>query len=186
MIGKKKQQEAKEIILSEDVAEAYRFNYKLSYEEAYQAFAALAFKRSKRFQLIIGAVLTLAAVLMLVLFAMDNRKIMDLFLAIIAILMLFYLIYYPVIKAKRGARSVAKTNGTYKIEITDMGTISIPNTKPIDLEGDKDSRTVETDDLFVIRPDSGHTFCIPKRIMSSVQINGVREILTAYMDYQKQ
>lgn len=183
---KKKQQVPKEIILPEDVAEEYRFSYTLSYDEAYEAFYRLAFKRSRKFQLAAGIVLTAAAVLMLVLFALDPRKVMDLFLAIIAILLLFYLIYFPVLKAKRGARSVAKAQGTYKVEITDMGTISIPRMKPIDIDGDRDARAVETDELFIIRPDTAHTYCIPKRVMKDKEAYGVREILSAYVPLDDQ
>ena len=85
---KGKSKEPKEIILPEDVAESYRFSYDLTYDEAYRAFSLLAFKRSSKFRLIAGIILTAAAVLMLVLFAMDNTKVMDLFLAVIAILLL--------------------------------------------------------------------------------------------------
>ena len=187
-LGKSRQEpkQPKEIILDVDTAESYRFSYSLSYEEAYSAFSALAFKRSRRFQLAAGIVLTAAAVLMLVLFALDPRKVMDLFLAIVAILLLFYLIYFPVLKAKRGARSVARTGGTYRVEITDMGTISIPHQKPIDLDGDKDARAIETPFLFIIRPDTAHTFCIPKRVMKDHEVNGVRDILSSYMRYENE
>jgi hypothetical protein len=106
---------------------------------------------------------------------------MNLMLALIGILLLFYLIYMPVLKAKKGARAVAKANGVFKVEITDEGTISLPGQKPIDLDGDKDARAIETDALFIIRPDSAHTFCIPKRIMSDKESYGVREILSAYI-----
>ena len=123
--------------------------------------------------------------LMLVLFALDNSKAMDLFLAIIAILLLYYLIYFPILRARRGAKGVEKAKGTYRVEITDAGTISLPHAKPINLDGDKDVRTIETDDLFIIRPDTLHTFCIPKRVMKEKEIYGVREILAAYMSYTK-
>ena len=182
---KGKSKEPKEIILPEDVAGSYRFSYDLTYDEAYKAFSLLAFKRSNKFRLIAGIVLTAAAVLMLVLFALDNAKVMDLFLAIIAILLLFYLIYFPVLKARKGARAVKKAKGTYRVAITDTGTISLPHAKPINLQSDKDSRAIETDELFVIRPDSSHTFCIPKRVMKEKEIYGVREILSAYITYTK-
>ena len=182
---KGKSKEPKEIILPEDVAESYRFSYDLTYDEAYRAFSLLAFKRSGKFRLIAGIILTAAAVLMLVLFAMDNTKVMDLFLAVIAILLLFYLIYFPVLKARKGARAVERAKGTYRVAITDTGTISLPHEKPINLDGDKDARAIETDDLFVIRPDSYHTFCIPKRVMKEKEIYGVREILAAYISGTK-
>lgn len=179
----KKQKDIPEITLPEDVKTSYRFSYKLSYDEAYEAFSVLAFKRSRKFQLIAGIALTAAAVIMLVTFALDSRKVMNLFLALLAVLLLFYLIYFPVLKARKGARSVAKANGVYKVEVVDVGTISLPNMKPIDLAGDKDARAVETDNIIAIRPDSSHTFCIPKRVMKEKEIYGVREILSAYIKY---
>ena len=184
MAKNKKERNWDEITLPEDVKESYRFSYKLSYDEAYEAFTALAFKRSKTFQISAGIALTAAAVFLLVSFALDNTKVMNLFLALIDVLLLFYLIYFPVLKARKGARSVAKADGIYKIEITDTGTIRLPNAEPIDLDGDKDARAVETDTIFVIRPDTGHTFCIPKRVMNEKEVYGVREILKAYIKVQ--
>ena len=182
---KGKSKEPKEIILPADVAESYRFSYELTYDEAYRTFSLLAFKRSRKFQLIAGIALTAAIVLMLVLFALDTAKVMNFFLAIVGIVLLFYLIYFPVLKARKGARAVAKAKGTYRVAITDTGTISLPHAKPIDLDGDKDARAIETDDLFVIRPDYAHTFCIPKRVMKEKEIYGVREILSAYITFTR-
>ncbi|MBQ2064353.1 MAG: hypothetical protein II456_07215 [Firmicutes bacterium] len=181
---KAKKQDPKTVILPDDVKSYYRFSYDLTYEEAYAAFSALAFKRGGNYRLITGIALTAAAVIMLVTYAMDSTKIMNLILALTAVLLLFYLIYTPVLKAKKGARQVARANGVFKVEITDAGTISLPGQKPIPLDGDKDARTIETNELFIIRPDSGHTFCIPKRIMNEKEIYGVREILQAYIPMQ--
>ena len=178
---KTKKQETTQIILPDDVKRYYRFNYELTYDEAYAAFSALAYRRGGRQQMITGILLAVAIVIMLVTYAMDSTKVMNLMLALIGILLLFYLIYMPVLKAKKGARAVAKANGVFKVEITDEGTISLPGQKPIDLDGDKDARAIETDALFIIRPDSAHTFCIPKRIMSDKESYGVREILSAYI-----
>ncbi|MBR6444337.1 MAG: hypothetical protein IKS63_02770, partial [Firmicutes bacterium] len=69
---KGKSNEPKEIVLPEDVAESYRFSYDLTYDEAYRTFSLLAFKRSNKFRLIAGVALTAGAILMLVLFALDN------------------------------------------------------------------------------------------------------------------
>ena len=164
-----------------DVRNSYRFDYQLSYEEAYEAFSALSFKRSRKFRLGAGALLALAAVFMLITFALDPNKVMNLFLALIAVLLLFYLIYFPVLKARRGARSVAKARGTYKVEITKEGTISIPKMKPIPLDGDKDARAIETDTILAIRPDSSHTYCIPKRVIRPKDLEDLRKILGTYI-----
>ena len=75
---KAKKQDPKTVILPDDVKSYYRFSYDLTYEEAYAAFSALAFKRGGNYRLITGIALTAAAVIMLVTYAMDSTKIMNL------------------------------------------------------------------------------------------------------------
>ncbi len=179
----KEKSQNKEIILNEDTKESYSFSYELSYDEAYEAFSLVAFKRSKTFSAVVGLLLTVIAGGCLIAFALDNIKVHLLFIAMISILLLFYLIYMPMLKARRGARSVEKSRGTYKVQLRDIGTISLPGAEPLDLAGDKDARAIETDRVFVVRPDNAHTFCLPKRIMKDAEILGVRDILSAYMNY---
>lgn len=178
---KTKKQDTEQIILPDDVKRYYRFSYNMTYDEAYAAFSALAYRRGGKQQIATAVLLVIAIVIMLVTFAMDSTKVMNLMLALIGVLLLSYLTYMPVLKARKGARAVQKAGGLFKVEITDEGTISLPGQKPIDLDGDKDARTIETDALFIIRSDSAHTFCLPKRIMSDKEIYGVREILRAYI-----
>ena len=54
---------------------ACRFDYRLSYDEAYEAFYLLSFKWDRRFRLFAGLGLSVIAIVLMVLFAMDNRKI---------------------------------------------------------------------------------------------------------------
>ena len=183
---KRKDKKNPEIVLDENTKEFYRFDYQLTKDEAYQAFSILAFKWSRRWRLIAGIGLTGIAAVLLIFFALDPQKIHFFFMAAMAVLLLFYLIYAPELKARSGARSVEKAGGRFKVEIRDIGTISMPHTEPIDLNGDKDARAVETDELFVIRPNSGNTFCIPKRIMKPDEIDGVRDILSSYIKLIRQ
>ena len=186
MLGKTKNKPEPEIVLDENTKEYYRFSYHLTQEEAYQAFSLLAFKWSRRYRLIAGIGLIVIAVILLIQFALDPQKIHFFFMAAMAVVLLFWLIYIPELKARRGARAVEKAGGQFKVEIRDIGTISMPHTEAIDLNGDKDARAIETDDLFVIRPNSGNTFCIPKRIMQPDEIEGVRDILSTYIKLIKQ
>ncbi|MGN8763468.1 hypothetical protein [Hornefia butyriciproducens] len=169
--------------ISEMPSAACRFDYRLSYDEAYEAFYLLSFKWDRRFRLFAGLGLSVIAIVLMVLFAMDNRKIHYFFIVILCVLLLFYLVYMPIVKARRGARSVARSRGTFRIVLSPEGTIGIPGQEPQELEGDKDARAIETDDIFVIRPDSASTFCLPKRIMKSTEIKDVRAILSGHIKY---
>ena len=148
--------------ISEMPSTACRFDYRLSYDEAYEAFYLLSFKWDRRFRLFAGLGLSVIAIVLMVLFAMDNRKIHYFFIVILCVLLLFYLVYMPIVKARRGARTVARSSGTFRIVLSPEGTIG---------------------DIFVIRPDSASTFCLPKRIMKSTEIKDVRAILSGHIKY---
>lgn len=177
---RKKNETKREIHLSDRVKPSYRFDYHLSYDEAYRAFRTLATKRGEKFQILVGLGLTAVVIACLILFLLDNRRVNYFFIAIVALLMLFYLIYSPILKSKRGARAVQKAGGHFKVEVRREGTISLPKREPIELAGDKDARTIELDDMFVIRPDLSNTYCIPKRIIKPKELDGFRELLAAY------
>ena len=155
------------------------FRYKLSYDEAYEAFYLLSFRRSRTFKLAVGCGLVAVIVVLLILFVLDPRKIHYFMIVILALLLLFYLIYMPAIKARRGARQVAKTDGTYQLELTEDGQLRLQN-ETIPLAGDKNARAYETDRIFAIRTDTARTFCLPKRLMAEEQIGRVRQVLTQY------
>lgn len=161
----------------------FEFTYKLKYEECYETFWALNLKWSQKKRKIIMAILTFIAMLMLVEYYLDYKKVYCFVVAIIDILVLYYLIYIPILKAKNGARKVNRQGGIYKIKLTDKGKVIIQD-EVIDLSGDRASRAVETKLVFAIRPDNIHTFCIPKRIMTEEQVCEVQRILQIYMKYQ--
>lgn len=180
----KKRKEEKIVTLPETVKSSYEFNYKLNYSEAYETFLLLALRWSKKMRVIIGVLLTTIAVGTLVGYALDNMKTHYFLMAIVAIGLLFYLLYVPVLKAQKGAKKVHKQNGWYQMRITAGGEILLPRADALSLAGDKDARCIETDKIFIIRTDRMNTFCLPKRIMKKDEIEGVREILKAYIKYQ--
>jgi hypothetical protein len=179
----RKVEKTETITLSENVKKQYQLNYTLTYEEAYESFYQLSNKWSNKRKLIIGIFLTTIAVIMLVLRFFDKSGIHYSFIAFVAILMLFYLIYAPLLKAKFGAWSVARQKGRYKFTVTAKGELILPNGEVMELANDKDARVIETSRIFVLRPDGRHTFCIPKRILKSDEA-GIREIFKAYLTYQ--
>lgn len=180
---RRKEKKTKVIALPENVKKRYQLNYTLTYEEAYESFYQLANKWSNKTKLMIGIFLTVVAVIMLILRFFDKAGIHYSFIAFLAILMLFYLIYAPILKAKFGARSVARQKGRYKYAVTATGQLILPNGEVMELSNDKDARVIETSRIFVLRPDGRHTFCIPKRILKSDEAE-IREIFKAYLNYQ--
>ncbi|MBR0308725.1 MAG: hypothetical protein IJH92_07515 [Mogibacterium sp.] len=151
--------------------------YKLTYQEAYEAFYALATRRSRRTRVLIGAALAAVAVILLVLFAMDGTRAHYLFLAICSVALLFYIMYQPVLSARKGARQVERINGTYHVTLHDDETIDLPGEKGLKLFSDKYSRIVETDNVFAIRVDAAHTVCIPKRLLKDNEAGMIRGLI---------
>lgn len=166
--------------MSETKGKSWLFRYSLTYDEAYEAFYLLAFKRSKKFKMAIGAALTLIAAVLLIGFVKDPTAVHFFFLAILSILLLFYLIYMPALHARRGAKEVKKTKGTYQIRFTEGGKVTTP-TGTFSLAGDKNARALETKNLFVIRTDTAQTFCLPKRIMKEQEILEIRQLLAEHL-----
>ncbi len=174
----KTQNTAQDISCKNDIPESdLRFTYKLTYQEAYDTFYLLASRQSKRTRILLGICLTAAAVCLLILFAADSRGIHYLFLAAIAILLLFYLLYHPVLSARKGARNVAKANGTYQITVNGSGRIRLPGNQTLQFGEDKYARAVETDSIFALRIDTQHTLCIPKRILKEREILQIRQMI---------
>ena len=152
------------------------FHFQLQYQEAYDTFYLLSSKHGRKYNAVIGICLTLIASILLIFYALDSRKVHYFYLAVISILLLFYLIYSPVIKAKKGASAVVKNNGYYEIGFTEKGILHLPSSESILLSEDKHSRVVETDTIFAIRADKEHTVCLPKRILQDVQESQLREL----------
>lgn len=163
--------------------QAFTFTYKLTYEESYEAFLQVGMKWSKKVRKAIGVILTLIAIGLLGAYYLDSQKIHYFMMTILSILLLYYLIYVPELKAKRGAKAVAKQKGTYRVKLTEEGT-AVLEKETIELAGDKDARAIETKDLYIIRPDRMHTLCIPKRVMKKEEVEEVRELLKQHMKYQ--
>lgn len=162
--------------------ESYEFTYKLSYDEIYESFLLLSAKWSKKVRVIIGAILVGITVAMLIGYYLDSQRIHFFILAIFAILLLYYLIYVPVLKAKKGAQKVSKQKGTYRVKLTSDGKV-VAGSETINMAGDKDARVIETERLYILRPDNAHTFCLPKRIMKKEEIEEVRALLKANIKY---
>ncbi|MBQ0079178.1 MAG: hypothetical protein KBS66_04700 [Eubacterium sp.] len=160
----------------------YTFRYSLTYQEAYDAFLALAMRYTKKVKYALMAGIVAVTVICMIMFIMDPERFYMFLMIIIAVLMTLYLFYMPVIKAKKGANMVARINGTYEVAITSTGKIILAGQED-DLKQDKNARAVELRDSFAIRPNSYTTVCIPKRTMRPSQVEAIREILQEYVKY---
>lgn len=164
--------------------ETVEFVYKLTYEESYEAFYVLSLKWGKKVKNVLSVLLTAVAAGMLIAFYLDSRKIHCFFIAVLAIVLLYNLLYAPVLKAKKGARSVRRQKGTYQMRLTEEGKIQSQG-HVLKLREDKDARAIETERIFVLRPDRLHTFCLPKRILTQDEMDWVRCILKKNVKYIK-
>lgn len=162
----------------------YDFRYRLSYDEAYEAFYNLSARGNKRARTAATFAVGLAAVGLLIGFALDNTRIHFIFTALMAVFVLSMLVYAPALTAKKGAGKVASAGGSYQVRISRLGQVILPRTEPIPLAGDKNSRAIETENIFVIRADVSHTICLPKRMMKDLEIEEIRKILKTYLRYQ--
>lgn len=164
--------------------EEYSFQYQLNYDEAYETFMVLSNKWPRKVRILLTGAVIAIAVVMLILYYLDSRRAHLFVIAIAAILILVYMLYFPPIKAKRGAARVQKTGGTYRIVLTAGGEIVLPNKSRIPLKGDKEARVVETDHVFALRPDRLTTICIPKRVVKKDDLEGIRQLFSTYVKFQ--
>ena len=158
--------------------------YTLTYKEAYDTFSLLAFRHNRKKRNLTCFILTLLAVILLIVFALRKEQIYYLFLAFLSTLLLFYIIYTPVLKARKGAGAVSGSSRIYKLYIQGNGHIRFSKGNELYLTKDNNSRFIETGELFAIRANEHDTICIPKRILSSSQEKELRKILISTCNHQ--
>lgn len=167
------------------IVKMQKFQYTLTYDEAFEAFYLLTFRRTKRTRILAEIMLTVIAVIMLILYALKPIRIHYLYLTVIAILLLFYLLYYPYAKARKGAKSVVAAKGTYQVGVSSDGKLHFGK-KAVPLKGDKYARAIETKNSFIVRPNQETTVCIPKRILSKSNEDFIREQLIQNIRFTQQ
>ncbi len=157
-----------------------RFRYSLSYGEAFEAFYRLAARGGVRARKIASFGLLLISAALIFMYALEPARLEYFFLPLLCLAMYFGLMYYPGLKARRGARHVAAAGGQYLVEIGAEGLIRAAG-EEVKLAGDRDARAFESAELFIIRPDRAHTFCLPKRIMKEAEALELRGILRKHL-----
>ena len=141
-------------------------------------------KWSRKFKFGIMAGCVIATIACMIIFLMDTERFYVFYMIIVCVILTAWVFYYPVIKARKGAKQVARIRGTYDVTITDEGMVSFAGNPETPLAYDKYSRAVELSDSFAVRVDSGTTFCIPKSAMRPSQIEAVREIFKEYIKFE--
>ena len=158
----------------------YHLSYQLSYEELAESMTLICDKRSRKSRRIMGGVLLLLAIGAVYLYATNPYGIHFAFGAIVMAAFAFIVWEYPTLKGKSSARRISKRRGTYKLVVASDGFIEPYGDEPVDLFAFSGGKSFETEDLFAIRADRMHSFCIPKRILSPKQLSEIRNMLVKY------
>lgn len=170
--------------MTEKKRKKYTFRYQLTYDEAYNAFLALALRWGKKVRYGMMGFVVLLTVIMMIMYIMHPDRFYYFLIVIMAVLLTAYIFYSPVLRARKGARSVMKLKGTYEVSLTTDGKVSLAGDEPRALDADKNTRALELADSFAIRLDAVTILCIPKRIMNDTQKESVRQILKKYIKFQ--
>lgn len=152
-------------------------DYTLSYEEAYYTFKTISFNMKKPIQIIFGAILSVIVIYTLVEFYRDKAKSHLYFIGLISLLLLFYLLYYPVIQGRKGAKATMKLGGRCKFIIRDDGSIKMQNSQVINIKDDTSFKRYDINDLLIYQITSGEVFCIPKRVLDKKELEFIKDWL---------
>lgn len=151
-----------------------KLDYKFKYDEIYSTFKLLAFRINNKIQIIIKFILVTIIIYTLIEFNIDKTKSNYYFVGVFSLALLIYLIYYPIIFARRKTKAIMKMGGRCKLIINDDGSISIPNNLKIEVKNNPSFKSYETDNVFIYNSPGSHTFCIPKRVLKDKEIEKLR------------
>lgn len=164
----------------EGAVKTYHLNYQLSYDEIAESMTLICDKRSKKSRSVMGGVLFALAVGAVILYSQNPYGIHYAFAAIVMAVFSFIVWSYPSLKGKSSARRIIKQKGTYKLVFSSDGYITPYGDDPVDLFKFSQGKSFETNNLFAIRADRLHSFCIPKRVLSQKQLSEIRNTLITY------
>ena len=180
---KKRQNEADRISNRpncDELVKKYSLNYNLSFDELFEAISMLVDKKSKKSRMIMGLILFGAAIICVILYALQPYGIQYAFSALVLGIFACLVLGYPTFKGRMNARKICKQKGIYKITLTTDGYITPFGGEALDLWADNQCCAYESDTIFALRADRMHSFCIPKRILSPKEVNQTRKIFQTY------
>lgn len=157
--------------------EKVRFRYHMTYDEVYEAFYLILDRRGSLARYVVSGILGLISACCIWGYAKRPENLTYSFLAFICAVFMLWLLGGIHIKAKKGAKRVYKNKGMYEVEIRINGYIYLNNNSKIKINGDKNSSGYETENIFALRTDREHTFCLPKRMMNLEEQEFVRNVL---------
>ena len=166
---------------NENTKERVSFRYKITYDEAYETFYLILDRRGNRMRYLVSMMLGLISVSLIWKYIKEPENITYSFLAFFCTLFIFWVLGAPHLKAKKGAKFVCQNDGNYEVKIQKNGCIYLKGNVKIMLNGDKDARAYETKQLFAVRTDREHTFCLPKRMMNLSEEEFVRDVLKEHI-----
>lgn len=151
-----------------------KLDYKFKYDEIYYTFKLLAFRINNKIQTITKFILVTIIIYMLIEFYVDKTKSNYYFVGVFSLALLIYLIYYPIIFARRKAKTIMNMGGRCKLSIIDDGSILIPSGLKIEVKNNPSFKSYETENIFIYNLPGSHTFCIPKRVLKDKEIEKIR------------
>lgn len=156
----------------------YDLQYRLSYGEAYEAFYLLADKWGRKWRLFAFLFLGTVAAALLILQLATRGAVQYSLLVVFCALLMPFVYFRPAVVARRGAQTVVKQCGSYCYSISSEKGFILNDGSVVRFQADADARALESGDIFVVRPDKTHTFCIPKRTLLAREISGLRSVLS--------
>lgn len=158
----------------------YQISYEITRQEVCEGFAEINGRYSTSVKYMICSGVVISIVYLLYQQYCNRLAIYNTITAIFGIVILFYILYAPIIKARRTAAYVAKAGGKICFTLNENGEITLD--KEVVSMGDyKRGRMIETERLYVIHLDKDHNFILPKRIMSSCERKDIFEVALTYV-----
>lgn len=151
--------------------------YRLTRDEAYQAFYLLAKVGSKTVRGITLTILALVGAALTAMYALNPLRLEYEIMAILCAVTFVAVVVTPSWKARRGAKLVAQTGGFYRLGFG-QDFVETPDGERIGLALDRLAKAFETPELFVLRPSRVMTLCVPKRLLKHDQISLLNHILS--------
>jgi hypothetical protein len=146
------------------------FRYSLTGEEALDGLKAVADPHRRLRMILLACFLILSGMLLAASIPVRQEgKIVYEVLSAVCAGMTILLLNNHAGHLRRAAKAASFQGNRYEVTIGDEGWIRTRNGTAVPIRQDRGSRLIETDMVYVIRPDRQHTFVIPKPAVKEAQ-----------------